>query len=109
MQIRKANLSELALFALENELHHLESIARTTGTGKCWMLTDSIKRMQNTVTLLLDNVAENEKAGVTQSQLESRVAEYDLETNSDIAIRLTKSEQLKQAGVSSRILVPKKT
>ena len=82
MKIRKPSLDIQALFILENELHHMELIARTTGTGKYWMLTASIKRMQNTVALLLDNVAENEKAGVTQSQRESRVAEYDLETNS---------------------------
>ena len=78
MKIRKPNIIERMLFSIENELSHLESLAKLMHDAEeREFLYSSIKRMQNLVLLLLENIAECEEVGMTQSQREARVAEYD--------------------------------
>ena len=75
--IRKPNLSEKMLFGIENELLYIESIARAVPGDEREMLEACIKRLRRLVLLILDNVGECEAAGLTQTQYESLVAEYD--------------------------------
>ena len=76
--IRKPNLSEKMLFGVENELSHLESLAKLmSDSEEREFLDSSIERIRNTVALIQENVDDCERAGITQSQRESLVAEHD--------------------------------
>ena len=82
-ELREPNLVEYLLYAVEREAIQVGSLARLVADKEArTLLYESTKRMQELIPLLLESLALCENAGITQSQREARVAEY----NGDISL-----------------------